>query len=53
MKGRDTFTMAEIKELYQLFCRRTKQIIMSRSLSEGKFVKRVFIYLIFLILQKT
>ena len=50
MKGRDTFTMDVIKELYQLFCRRTMQIIMSRSLSEGKFVKRVSIYLI---LQKT
>lgn len=52
MKGRDTFTMAVIKELYQLFLQKDNADYYEQK-SIRKFVKRVFIYLIFLILQKT
>ena len=50
MKGRDTFTMAEIKELKQLFMQKDKADYNEQKSIRRKIRKRVSIYLI---LQKT
>lgn len=50
MKGRDTFTMDVIKELYQLFLQKDNADYNEQKSIRRKFVKRVSIYLI---LQKT